>query len=138
MDLWQDLMLLVFLSVIAALISLPIPTIAPVFGHAAGLILVLGHYYVLMRRHRGFLYMSEVDLAITLPDYFSALLRSKISCRDIMVDAQCGEVLYIPGVMTPTEVYPISALGGSWYISALKRPFHHISMVVSQGITIGC
>ncbi|XP_065633280.1 enoyl-CoA delta isomerase 1, peroxisomal-like [Quercus suber] len=104
-----------------------------------------------MRRHRGFLYMSEVDLAITLPDYFSALLRSKISCRDIMVDAQCGEVLYIPGVMTPTEilsaydssakivkVYPISALGGSWYISALKRPFHHISMVVSQGITIGC
>nr|POE70844.1 hypothetical protein CFP56_45476 [Quercus suber] len=36
------------------------------------------------------------------------------------------------------KVYPISALGGSWYISALKRPFHHISMVVSQGITIGC
>ena len=69
-----------------------------------GLILALGHDYVLMRRDRGFLYMSEVDLAITLPDYFSALVRSKIGCRDIMVDAQCGEVLYIPGVMTPTEV----------------------------------
>ena len=45
-----------------------------------------------------------VDLTITLPDYFSVLVRSKIGCRYIMVDAQCGEVLYIPGVMTPTEV----------------------------------
>ncbi|XP_062093010.1 uncharacterized protein LOC133798624 isoform X2 [Humulus lupulus] len=60
-----------------------------------------------------------------------------------------GEVLYIPGAMTPTEilsahdsgakivkVYPVSALGGVQYISALKKPFSHISMVASQGITI--
>nr|POE70842.1 khg/kdpg aldolase [Quercus suber] len=86
-------------------------------------------------------------------------LMSPAMVKDIMVDAQCGEVLYMPGVMTPTEilsaydsgakivkdlhkictvkkVYPISALGGSRYISALKRPFHHISVVASQGITI--
>ncbi|KAK4541375.1 hypothetical protein RGQ29_033245 [Quercus rubra] len=76
-------------------------------------------------------------------------LMSPAMVKDIMVDAQCGEVLYIPGVMTPTEilsacdsgakivkVYPVSALGGSRYISALKRTFHHISMVASQGITI--
>ncbi|XP_030963178.1 uncharacterized protein LOC115984324 isoform X3 [Quercus lobata] len=76
-------------------------------------------------------------------------LMSPAMVKDIMVDAQCGEVLYIPGVMTPTEilsaydsgakivkVYPVSVLGGSRYISALKRPFHHISMVASQGITI--
>ncbi|XP_050282805.1 uncharacterized protein LOC126723447 isoform X6 [Quercus robur] len=63
-------------------------------------------------------------------------LMSPAMVKDIMVDAQCGEVLYIPGVMTPTEVYLVSALGGSRYISALKRPFHHISMVASQGITI--
>ena len=31
-----------------------------------------------MRRDHGFLYMSEVDLAITLPDYIAALMRSKI------------------------------------------------------------
>ncbi|XP_062175245.1 uncharacterized protein LOC133880313 isoform X1 [Alnus glutinosa] len=76
-------------------------------------------------------------------------LMSPAMVKDIMVDVQCGEVLYIPGVMTPTEilsaydagakivkVYPVSALGGSQYISALKRPFYHISMVASQGITI--
>ncbi|XP_011655527.1 uncharacterized protein LOC101218794 isoform X1 [Cucumis sativus] len=66
----------------------------------------------------------------------------------IMGDIE-GEFLYIPGVMTPTEVltayesgseivkvYPVSALGGIKYISALKKPFPHISMVASQGITI--
>ncbi|XP_042959496.1 KHG/KDPG aldolase-like isoform X2 [Carya illinoinensis] len=76
-------------------------------------------------------------------------LMSPATVKDIMVDVKCAEVLYIPGVMTPTEilsaydtgakivkVYPVSALGGSQYISALKRPFHHISMVASQGITI--
>lgn len=35
------------------------------------------------------------------------------------------------------QVYPVSALGGIKYISALKKPFPHISMVASQGITIG-
>ncbi|KAL0007297.1 hypothetical protein SO802_008799 [Lithocarpus litseifolius] len=56
-------------------------------------------------------------------------LMSPAMVKDIMVDAQCGEVLYIPGVMTPTEilsaydsgakivkVYPVSALGGIRYI----------------------
>ncbi|KAL5187453.1 hypothetical protein HKD37_05G013128 [Glycine soja] len=51
---------------------------------------------------------------------------------------QSGEILYIPGTMTPTEVriYPVSALGGFQYILALKKAFPHISMVASQGITI--
>ncbi|TKY65208.1 lyase protein [Spatholobus suberectus] len=34
------------------------------------------------------------------------------------------------------KVYPVSALGGFQYISALKKPFPHVSMVASQGITI--
>ena len=68
-----------FRSVVAALLSLPIPTIAAVSGHARGgrLALALDHDYVLIRRDRGFLYMSEVNLSLTLPDYFSALVRSK-------------------------------------------------------------
>ncbi|XP_073114389.1 uncharacterized protein [Elaeis guineensis] len=66
---------------------------------------------------------------------------------EILVDIQDNEVLYIPGVMTPTEVlfaytagarivkvYPVSMLGGDKYISALKKPFPHIPMVASQGI----
>uniref|UniRef100_A0A2P2IZA7 Uncharacterized protein LOC105132720 n=1 Tax=Rhizophora mucronata TaxID=61149 RepID=A0A2P2IZA7_RHIMU len=77
-------------------------------------------------------------------------LMSPAMVKDIMDEVQDGEVLYIPGVMTPTEilsaygygakivkVYPVSALGGVQYMSALKKPFPHIPMVASQGITIG-
>ena len=78
-------------SVIAALLSFPIPTIVAVSGHAAasGLVLALGHDYVLMSCERGFLYTSEVDLAMTLSDYFSPLVRSKIgglsAQRDVLL-----------------------------------------------------
>ncbi|XP_057997634.1 uncharacterized protein LOC131176592, partial [Hevea brasiliensis] len=33
-------------------------------------------------------------------------------------------------------VYPVSALGGIHFISALKKPFPHISVLASQGIMI--
>ncbi|KAH7678931.1 KDPG/KHG aldolase protein [Dioscorea alata] len=76
-------------------------------------------------------------------------LMSPCTVMDILFDVQDDEVLYIPGVMTPTEVlsayksgarivkvYPVSILGGHKYISALKKPFPHIPMVASQGIAI--
>lgn len=77
--------------VVAALLDLPMPTIAALTGHAAaaGLILALSHDYVIMRRDRGVLYMSEVDIGLTLPDYFNALFRGKIgaasSRRDMLL-----------------------------------------------------
>ncbi|KAI6694149.1 hypothetical protein NL676_021859 [Syzygium grande] len=69
-----------FKPVVAALISLPMPTIAAVQGHAAaaGLLLALSHDYVVMRSDRGVLYMSEVDIGLSLPDYFGAVLRAKV------------------------------------------------------------
>ncbi|KAL2464482.1 uncharacterized protein Fot_52438 [Forsythia ovata] len=76
-------------------------------------------------------------------------LMSPAMVKDILDDVTRGQALYIPGVMTPTEilfafnagaklvkVYPVSALGGVRYISALRKPFPHIPMVASQGITI--
>ncbi|XP_022747202.1 uncharacterized protein LOC111296962 [Durio zibethinus] len=76
-------------------------------------------------------------------------LMSPAMVKDIIVDVQDADILYIPGVMTPTEifsaynagakivkVYPVSALGGVQYISAIMKPFSHIPMVASQGITI--
>ncbi|XP_044460601.1 putative KHG/KDPG aldolase isoform X2 [Mangifera indica] len=76
-------------------------------------------------------------------------LMSPATVKGIIDDVQGHEVLYIPGVMTPTEilsahdagakivkVYPVSALGGTHYISALTKPFPHIPIVASQGITI--
>ena len=77
--------------VVAELISLPMPTIAAINGHAAagGLILALCHDYVYMKRDRGVLYMSEVDLGLTIPDYVNAILRAKIGSpsarRDVLL-----------------------------------------------------
>ncbi|XP_059298957.1 enoyl-CoA delta isomerase 2, peroxisomal-like [Lycium ferocissimum] len=60
--------------------SLPIPTIAAVTGHAAaaGLMLAMSHDYVTMRSDKGVVYMSELDIGMTLPDYFMALIRGKV------------------------------------------------------------
>ncbi|XP_020231973.1 enoyl-CoA delta isomerase 1, peroxisomal [Cajanus cajan] len=67
-------------SVASDLLSLPMPTIAAVTGHAsaAGYALALAHDYVLMRRDRGFLYMSELDIDRVIPAWFVALLAAKV------------------------------------------------------------
>jgi len=74
--------------VVAELISLPMPTIAAVNGHAAaaGLILALSHDYIHMKRDRGVLYMSEVDIGLTFPDYFTALFRAKVGSPSVLRD----------------------------------------------------
>ncbi|KAJ3695140.1 hypothetical protein LUZ60_000517 [Juncus effusus] len=66
---------------IADLISMPMPTVAAVTGHAAaaGMMLAIAHDYVYMRGDRGVLYMSELDIGLPFPDYFMALMRAKIT-----------------------------------------------------------
>ncbi|KAA0049274.1 hypothetical protein IC582_012603 [Cucumis melo] len=78
----------IFKSVVAELISLPMPTIAAITGHAAaaGFTLALSHDYLIMRSDRGVLYMRELDLGLTLPDYFMALFKSKIGSSLAMRD----------------------------------------------------
>ncbi|XP_062092701.1 enoyl-CoA delta isomerase 1, peroxisomal [Humulus lupulus] len=67
-------------SLVADLISLPVPTIAAVSGHAsaAGFILAFSHDYVLMRKDRGFLYMSELDIRLPIPTWFVTLIKCKV------------------------------------------------------------
>ncbi|KNA10939.1 hypothetical protein SOVF_139580 [Spinacia oleracea] len=67
-------------ALISELFSFPMPTIAAVTGHAsaAGFILAMAHDYVVMRKERGFLYMSEVDIGLVIPPWFMAMMRCKI------------------------------------------------------------
>ncbi|XP_075488699.1 enoyl-CoA delta isomerase 2, peroxisomal-like [Primulina tabacum] len=69
-----------FKGVVADMMALPMPTIAAVTGHAAaaGLMLAMSHDYVTMASSRSVLYMSELDIGMTLPDYFIALIRGKV------------------------------------------------------------
>ncbi|KAL3844818.1 hypothetical protein ACJIZ3_002221 [Penstemon smallii] len=78
---------------ISDLISLPMPTIAAVTGHAAasGFILALSHDYLLMRRDRGFLYMSELDIRLKISSWFVQIMKCKIASpkvwRDVVLKA---------------------------------------------------
>lgn len=67
-------------ALVSDLLSLPMPTIAAVTGHAsaAGFILAIAHDYVLMRRDRGFLYMSELDIGLVIPEWFVKMVNAKI------------------------------------------------------------
>ncbi|KAE9595005.1 hypothetical protein Lal_00041380 [Lupinus albus] len=77
--------------VAAAFMSLPMPTIIAVNGHAAagGFMFPICHDYILMRRDHGVLFMPEVDLALPLPDYFATVMRERIrspaALRDMML-----------------------------------------------------
>ncbi|PKA65381.1 hypothetical protein AXF42_Ash005715 [Apostasia shenzhenica] len=77
-----------FVHLIADLISLPMPTIAAVTGHAAAAVfmLAISHDYMEMRADRGFLYMSELELGMPIPPYFLALLKSKIPDPKVVRD----------------------------------------------------
>ena len=83
----------IFKPIIAELLSFPMPTIAAINGHAAatGFMLALSHDYLFMRRDKGVLYMSEVDIGLTIPDYFAAMFQSKVGSaqarRDILLKA---------------------------------------------------
>lgn len=70
---------------IEELISLPMPTIAAVNGHASasGFALALSHDYILMRKDRGFLYMSELDINYKIPNWMTTVVRSKIASPKI-------------------------------------------------------
>ncbi|XP_059630406.1 enoyl-CoA delta isomerase 2, peroxisomal-like [Cornus florida] len=86
-------MLELFKPVVADLLALPMPTISAVTGHAAGVgvILAMCHDYILMRSDRGVLYLSELDMGMTVPDDYMAFLRSKVvleaARRDLLLRA---------------------------------------------------
>ncbi|XP_042023574.1 KHG/KDPG aldolase-like isoform X3 [Salvia splendens] len=82
-------------------------------------------------------------------DLGAKFLMSPAMVKGILSDVAEGQALYIPGAATPTEVlsastdgakivkvYPVSVLGGVEYLAALKKPFPHIPLVASQGMTL--
>ncbi|CAN1343809.1 KHG/KDPG aldolase [Linum perenne] len=92
----------------------------------------------------------SADDAMNAMNAGARFIMSPATIKDVMDVVRGTELLYIPGVMTPTEmlfaytagakivkIYPVSALGGVQYIAALKKPFSHIPMVASQGVTLG-
>jgi len=69
-----------FMALMGRIITLPVPTVAAVNGHAfgAGMMCALGHDVRLMREDRGFICANELQIGLTIPLPEVALMRHKI------------------------------------------------------------
>lgn len=65
------------------ILTLPVPTIAAVNGHAfgAGVMIALAHDFRVMRADRGFMCLPEVDIRIPFTPGMAALVQSKLTPR---------------------------------------------------------
>jgi len=69
--------------VLARLLTLGVPTVAAINGHAfaAGAMLALAHDWRVMRADRGFFCLPEVDIKIPFTPGMAALIQAKLSPR---------------------------------------------------------
>jgi Delta3-Delta2-enoyl-CoA isomerase len=69
------------MAVLAKMLTLPVPTVAAINGHAfgAGLMISMAHDVRVMREDRGMLCANEVQLGFAIPTPELALFRSKMS-----------------------------------------------------------
>ena len=70
-------------SLYARILTLPVPTVAAVNGHAfgAGAMLALAHDWRVMREDRGFFCFPEVDIEIPFTPGMAALIQCKLTPR---------------------------------------------------------
>src|SRR5690606_16821269 len=68
-------------ELLARVLSLPVPTVAAVNGHAfgAGAMLALAHDYRIMRADRGYFCLPEVDLGMPSTPGMAALIQAKLT-----------------------------------------------------------
>ena len=80
---------------LARLLTLPVPTVAAINGHAfgGGALVALCHDYRLMRTERGFFCLPEVDIRIPFSPGMSALIQAKLTPR-AAVDAMTTGARY--------------------------------------------
>jgi enoyl-CoA hydratase/carnithine racemase len=115
-------------SMLARILTMPVPTAAAVVGHAfgAGAMLALAHDFRVMRADRGYFCLPEVDIRIPFTPGMAALIQAKLApqaavasmttgrrfggddaARVGLVDAVAGE-----GAVTPAAVDLLRPLDG--------------------------
>ena len=115
-------------SMLARILTLPVPTAAAVVGHAfgAGAMLALAHDFRVMRADRGYFCLPEVDIRIPFTPGMAALIQAKLTPQAAvasmttgrrfggddaaslgLVDAVAGE-----GAVTPAAVDMLRPLDG--------------------------
>lgn len=77
---------------LARVLTLPVPTVAAVSGHAfgAGAMVALAHDWRIMREDRGYYCFPEVDIRVPFTPGMSALLQAKLSPQVAVVAMTTG------------------------------------------------
>lgn len=79
-------------QLLAHMLTLPVPTVAAVNGHAfgAGAMLAMAHDFRVMRTDRGYVCFPEVDIHIPFTTGMAALIQSKISAKSAVESMTTG------------------------------------------------
>lgn len=80
-------------ALLARVLTLPVPTIAAVSGHAfgAGAMLATAHDWRVMRADRGYLCFPEVDINIPFTPGMAALIQAKLTPRAAIAAMTTGQ-----------------------------------------------
>jgi enoyl-CoA hydratase/carnithine racemase len=80
-------------ELLARLLTLPVPTVAAISGHAfgAGAMLAMAHDWRLMRGDRGFFCFPEVDIKIPFTPGMAALIQAKLTPGAALLAMSTGQ-----------------------------------------------
>ena len=94
------------------IITLPIPTICAINGHAfgAGFMLALSHDVRIMREDRGFLCANEIQLGLKIPRPELALFRHKIPAHSFFETVQLSKRWTGPAALEAGIIQSISTI----------------------------
>ena len=101
-----------FMEFMARMITLPVPTIAAVNGHAfgAGFMFAMCHDYRLMRADRGFICANEIQLGMVIPAAEISLFRHKLPAHVFYESVQLARRWGGPDAMAAGVVNQIASL----------------------------
>ena len=112
-------------SMLARVLTLPVPTAAAVVGHAfgAGAMLALAHDFRVMRADRGFFCLPEVDIRIPFTPGMAALIQAKLTPHAAIASMTTGRRF---GGAEAAEIGIVDATAGEGAVTAaateLLRP----------------
>ena len=111
-----------FMYLMGRIITLPIPTICAINGHAfgAGFMLALSHDVRIMREDRGFLCANEIQLGLKIPRPELALFRHKIPANSFFETVQLSKRWTGPDALEAGIIQSISTIDNLVEIAKLK------------------
>jgi enoyl-CoA hydratase/carnithine racemase len=89
-------------ELLAAVLTLPVPAVAAINGHAfgAGAMLALAHDFRVMRADRGYMCFPEVDIRIPFTPGMAALVQAKLTPAAAVVAMTTGQRFGGPAAVT--------------------------------------